>query len=268
MKRNQVDAYRVYALDTNGTRRRLNVRNIIVELSPGIEVEIDFAPHPTFAGHLTILTPPSAAMERIYEAGHADDFAVFFRSIERASRARRAAQAQAAKAVREEVIQHMDDVLVNHAGGGLATKLADVTAAEFDERLAFNARSAFFGMQEAALHMGSGGRIINVSATVTRMRVAGAMVYAGAKGAMEQLTRHAALELGERGITVNTVSRGVATDVFKAHAPEAQRRAAMASPLGRLGTPEDIADVVAFLASEASRWVTGQNLCVDGGAGT
>ncbi len=161
------------------------------------------------------------------------------------------------------------DVLVNNAGGGLATKLHDVTPEEFDERFAFNARSAFFAMQEAAVHMGPGGRIINVSATVTRMRVAGAMVYAGAKGAMEQFSRHAALELGERGITVNTVSPGgVATDVFKAHAPEAQRKAATASPLGRMGTPEDVADVVAFLASEASRWVTGQNLCVDGGAGT
>ena len=159
------------------------------------------------------------------------------------------------------------DILVNNAGGGVAAALPDITEDLFEEQFARNAKGALFAMQAAAPHLPEGGRIINISATVSTYGVVGAALYGGAKRALEYFTLAAARELGTRGITVNTVSPGgVATDVYRAHAPAAQRAAAQESPFGRMGTPQDIADVVAFLASEQGRWLTGQNLAVDGGA--
>jgi len=79
MKRQRVDPpYKAYALGANGTRRRLDAHGIIVEVRPGIEIEIDFAPHPNFAGELTLFSPPCARMKRLYDAGKVDDFAVAF----------------------------------------------------------------------------------------------------------------------------------------------------------------------------------------------
>ena len=93
-------------------------------------------------------------------------------------------------------------------------------------------------------------------------------MYGGTKGALEQFTLAAAKELGPRGITVNTVSPGMTvTDLMHTVIPaERQQGAAQASPLGRLGQPDDIAEVVAFLAGDAGRWVTGQNIRANGGA--
>lgn len=158
------------------------------------------------------------------------------------------------------------DILVNNAGGGITAPLTDLTEAQYEEQFAFNTKSALFAMQEAAHHLADNGRIINISATLTLYGVAGAALYGGSKRAMEYFTLAGARELGSRGITVNTVSPGgVETDVYRANAPAVQRQAAQSSPLGRMGHTDDIADVVAFLASPNGRWLTGQTLLADGG---
>ena len=160
------------------------------------------------------------------------------------------------------------DVLVNNAGTATFAPLADVTEEDFDALFALNVKGAFFAMQEAARRLADGGRIVNISSGITIGGGAGGSVYGGTKGALEQFTLAAAKELGPRGITVNTVSPGMTvTDLMHAVIPaERQQGAAQASPLGRLGQPDDIAEVVAFLVSDAGRWVTGQNVRANGGA--
>ncbi|MFJ8627630.1 glucose 1-dehydrogenase [Kitasatospora sp. NPDC093550] len=160
------------------------------------------------------------------------------------------------------------DVLVNNAAARFApTPLADLDDAQLDAVLAVNTRSAFATVRYAARRMRDGGRIVNISTANTVRPVPGIAAYAASKGALEQLTAVAAVELGPRGITVNTVSPGATdTDLLRGtNPPEALTRVAGLTPLRRLGHPEDIADVVAFLAGPDGRWVTGQNLRATGG---
>lgn len=133
--------------------------------------------------------------------------------------------------------------------------------------MAVNAKAVFLSLQDAARHMRGGGRIVTVSTINTRMAVPGVSVYAGSKGALEQFTAVAAHELAARGITANTVAPGFTdTDLLRAvNAEDTLRQAAQLSPFGRLGDPADIADVIAFLAGPESRWVSGQNIHVNGG---
>lgn len=160
------------------------------------------------------------------------------------------------------------DILVNDAGDAVFGPLKDVTEADFDRLFAVNVKGVFFAMQEAARRLEDGGRIINISSGITILGSSGGALYGGTKGAVEQFTQAAAKELAPRGITVNTVSPGMTeTDLLMSAVPaEARRDMAKAVPLGRLGYPDDIADVVAFLASDAGRWVTGQNIRATGGA--
>lgn len=160
------------------------------------------------------------------------------------------------------------DILVNNAGTASFGPLQSVSERDFDELFAVNVKGVFFALAEAAQRLADGGRIINVSSGITILGSAGSALYGGSKGAVEQFTLAAARELGPRGITVNTVSPGgTETDLLQQVVPrEAQKQMAQSSPLGRLGRPEDIADVVAFLASDAGRWVTGQNIRANGGA--
>jgi 3-oxoacyl-[acyl-carrier protein] reductase len=115
--------------------------------------------------------------------------------------------------------------------------------------------------------MPDGGRIVNVSTVNTVLPGPGISLYAASKGAVEQLTVIAAHELGERGITVNTVSPGATdTDMLREHNSSEGREAMRGmSPLGRLGQPEDVADVIAFLVGPDGRWMTAQNLRAGGG---
>lgn len=161
------------------------------------------------------------------------------------------------------------DILVNNAGTASFGPLKDVTEADFDRMFAVNVKGLFFAMQEAARRLADGGRIINLSSGITQFGGAGGTVYGGTKGAVEQFTMAAAKELGARGITVNTVSPGMTeTDLLRAVIPvDVQRQKLQNVPLGRLGRPDDIADVVLFLASEGGRWITGQNLRATGGGG-
>lgn len=160
------------------------------------------------------------------------------------------------------------DILVNNAAKPFApTPIADLTAEDFDAVLAVNTRAAFLTIRHAARRMRDGGRIVNLSTVNTVRTGPGIAAYAASKGALEQLTAVAAVELGGRGITVNTVSPGATdTDLLRAtNRPEALTAVAGVTPLGRLGQPRDIADVVAFLVGDDGRWVTGQNLRVSGG---
>ncbi len=159
------------------------------------------------------------------------------------------------------------DILVNNAGAIVYKPIIEVTEAEFDQIFAVNVKGTYFTCQQAAHRMADGGRIINFSSTTTAMMLPTYSAYVGTKGAVEQITRIVAKELGSRGITVNVISPGPTdTELFRQGKTEEQiNRLAQASALGGLGQVQDIADVVAFLASDEARWITGQNIRVNGG---
>lgn len=159
------------------------------------------------------------------------------------------------------------DILVNNAGILIFKKIAEVTDDELDRIIDINLKSIFYTLREASQRLADNGRIINISSTVTRLMLPKYGPYAATKGAVEQLTRILAREVGERGITVNTVSPGpVFTELFRAGktGEDIQRMAAMSS-LGRIGEVNDIAQIVSFLASNEARWITGQDIGANGG---
>lgn len=155
------------------------------------------------------------------------------------------------------------DILVNNAGKFMPKPLVDMTEADFDRVMALHAKGPYFAMQEAATVLKDGGRIVNISTAGTQRTFYGATAHLGSKAALEQYTKGAALELAPRGITVNTVSPGITdTGVLT----EQYRQFGMQiSPFKRLGLPNDVADIVAFLVSEDARWLTGQNIQAGGG---
>ncbi|MGF1425132.1 SDR family oxidoreductase [Kitasatospora sp. LaBMicrA B282] len=162
------------------------------------------------------------------------------------------------------------DILVNNAAViRRLTALADTDPADFDHMLAVNARAPFLTMRYAARRMRDGGRIVNVSSATTAHPSPKVGTYVAGKGALEQLSAVAAKELGGRGITVNTLSPGATdTEMLRgANTDEILAAIPAMTPLGRLGEPADIADVVGFLAGPDGRWVTGQNLRATGGLG-
>jgi 3-oxoacyl-[acyl-carrier protein] reductase len=159
------------------------------------------------------------------------------------------------------------DILVNNAGIGGRQPIEAVTENEFDRILAINLRAPFFVMQKALPRLAAGGRIINVSSTAARIAYAETPIYAAAKAALQALTLSTAKRLGARGITVNAGAPGATrTDLNPlARDPESARQIAAETILGRVGEPEDIAAVVAFLASDQARWITGQVIEASGG---
>jgi len=159
------------------------------------------------------------------------------------------------------------DILVNNAGVMFTKPVAEVGEEEFDRLFAVNVKGTFFCCQEAAKRMAEGGRIINLSSSTTALMLPGYAAYVATKGAVEQFSHVLAKELGSKGITVNVVSPGPTdTELFNQGKSEEQKqRFAQMAALGRLGQPQDIADVVALLVSDDARWITGQNLRANGG---
>lgn len=164
---------------------------------------------------------------------------------------------------------HQFDILVNNAGIGTSHTLEETTEASFDEIFAVNVKAPFFLVQQALPLLRNEGRIINISSGVTRIAYPHIMAYNLTKGAINTFTLHLAKMLGPRKITVNAVLPGIVdTDVNVSwlHTPEGNKYAVEMSALGRVGKPDDIADIVTFLASSESRWVTGQLLDATGGS--
>jgi 3-oxoacyl-[acyl-carrier protein] reductase len=160
------------------------------------------------------------------------------------------------------------DILVNNAAiMNYSATIQQATQEDYDRLFAINVRAPFFIIQRALPLMRDGGRIINISSGVTWFAIP-EVVYSMTKGALNVLGRSLALTQGSRGITVNTVSPGITetdmNDWLRDSSESAERVADMVA-LGRHGQPADIADAVAFFASDDARWVTGQTLEVNGG---
>ncbi|MDR6406666.1 SDR family oxidoreductase [Paraburkholderia terricola] len=159
------------------------------------------------------------------------------------------------------------DVLVNNAGILKLAALADFDDQLFDRQMAINVKGTFNGLKQAARRLRTGGRIINMSTSVTGVRLETYGVYGATKAAVEALTAVLSKELRGRSITVNAVAPGpTATALFlEGKSPERIEHMAKMNPLERLGTPEDIANAVAFLVGPDGGWINGQVLRANGG---
>ncbi len=173
------------------------------------------------------------------------------------------------------------DVLVNNAGIEVSRSVAEMTLAEWREQMAVNLDSVFLGTKHAVrtMRLGTrGGSIINVSSVAGLVGSPGTSAYSASKGGVRMLTKAVAVECAPEGIRVNAVfPGGVRTPIWQnadwwegfvqqvGSEEEAWKKLEAASPLGRMGEPEDIAEAILYLASDASRYVTGSELVVDGG---
>lgn len=157
------------------------------------------------------------------------------------------------------------NVVVSAAAISIFKPHVDLTEAEYLKITSLNIHGVFHVLQQAAKRVTDGGRIVQFSSGATKMPLPGAGLYSATKAAAEQLALALAKELGHRQITVNLVSPGVTRTDGLIMPEEAIQHLIQQTPLGRLGQPADIADVVAFLCSDAARWVNGQNIQVNGG---
>lgn len=159
------------------------------------------------------------------------------------------------------------DILVNNAGTAVYKPIAEVTVDDYERQFSLNVKGLLFACQQAARKLADGGRVINISTTVTKMMLPTYGLYAASKGAVEELTKVLAKELGVRGITVNAISPGPTdTELFREGKTEEQiRQMGAMSAFNRIGTPEDIAGAVALLVSPEAGWISGQDICANGG---
>ncbi|MHC5537295.1 3-oxoacyl-ACP reductase family protein [Singulisphaera rosea] len=179
-----------------------------------------------------------------------------------------AADAEAVKAAVEKTVATFGslDVLVNNAGTAIPKPFEETTLEEMDRVIAINVRGVFVATQAALNHMKAGGRIINIGSCVgEKVMAPGLVPYSATKGAIKMFTQGLAREVGERGITVNNVQPGpIDTDLNPASGDWATPQIAITA-LKRYGKAEEVAALVAFIASPDASYITGANLTVDGG---
>jgi 3-oxoacyl-[acyl-carrier protein] reductase len=165
--------------------------------------------------------------------------------------------------------QHADgvDIIVNNAGDAVYGRIHEIAEADFDRQFAINVKAPVFIIQHALSRLRDGGRIINLSSAASYLASPMVTMYAMTKGALNTLTRTLAWDLGDRRITVNAVAPGPTTTTmsFWLGDPAAKAWAEAQSALGRVGDPGDIGDIIAFLASDDARWITGQVIDATGG---
>lgn len=161
------------------------------------------------------------------------------------------------------------DFLVNNAGIGVHASFAETTEEQFDLLLNVQFKGVFFLTQKALPLIADGGRIINLSTGLARFCNPGYAAYASMKGAIETLTKYQAKELGSRGIAVNVVAPGAIETDFAGGAvrdnPNINKYIAGTTALGRVGRPDDIGSVVAFLCTDDAKWINAQRIEVSGG---
>jgi len=161
------------------------------------------------------------------------------------------------------------DFLINNAGTALYAPFTETTEEQFDEAMNLHYKGVFFLTQKALPYINEGGRIINISSGLARFSFPGSATYAAMKGAIEVLTRYLAKELGNKGITANVVAPGaIATDFGGGRVRDdeaSNKQIASVTALGRVGVPDDIGGVVAFLCSDEARWINAQRIEVSGG---
>ncbi|MFE0808299.1 SDR family oxidoreductase [Streptomyces sp. NPDC058794] len=179
----------------------------------------------------------------------------------------------AAEALWEEFDRHADglDILVNNAGIGSTRPIGEIGEEEYDAVFAVNVKAPFFILKHGMERLRDGGRVVNISSGLARTAVMpDNMAYAMTKGALDVLSRDLSKVLGTRGITVNSVAPGIIDTDNTAEllhgSTDGWDRAAALSALGGVGTPAEVADVVAFLASREGRWVTGSWVDATGGS--
>jgi NAD(P)-dependent dehydrogenase (short-subunit alcohol dehydrogenase family) len=161
------------------------------------------------------------------------------------------------------------DFLVNNAGIGATIPIAQATEENFDNLLNIHFKGVYFLTQKSLPMMNDGGRIINISTGTTRFCVPGYSLYASMKSGVETFTKYLAKEIGARGMTANIVAPGPIETDFNGAAirnnPQMKGFLTAQTPLGRVGEAEDVGGVVAFLCSDAARWINGQRIEVAGG---
>jgi 3-oxoacyl-[acyl-carrier protein] reductase len=172
-----------------------------------------------------------------------------------------------AKQVRAIVGDRLD-ILVANAGVGKSANIEDTTVEDFDRLFAINVRAPFFLVQQTLPILGNGSSIVFISSLAAHAVVGTLSAYSATKGAIDTLVKHFAAALGPRGIRVNAVAPGVVdTDMSNFAKTEAGLKYALSiQAMQRLAQPEDIGPVVAFLASDEARWITGDTVRVDGGS--
>ena len=161
------------------------------------------------------------------------------------------------------------DILVNNSGVYDLLPIDDITEAHFHKHFNVNVLGLLLVTQAAVKHLGEGGSVVNVSSVVSRITPPGSAVYTATKGAVDAITGVLARELGPRKIRVNSVNPGMVetegTHTAGFIGSDFETWALSTTPLGRIGQPDDIADVTVFLASDDSRWMTGESLIASGG---
>lgn len=161
------------------------------------------------------------------------------------------------------------DFLINNAGVGIHELFANTSEESFDTLMNIHFKGAYFLTQKALPLLNDGGRIVNISSGLARFATPGYAAYGAMKGAVETLTKYQAKELGSRGITVNVVAPGAIETDFGGGSvrdnAQVNKYIADATALGRVGLPDDIGGVVAFLCSEDARWINAQRIEVSGG---